>query len=209
MTIKLNTLERWSLLKSGEAIKLEASMTRRVRVHFNLPQAVNLHATFATGETQFVAALDRGRNLVEFVHRGAIALYPDDPNAEVWYQTAEGEPSHVVPVDQKSFARIMERRARNPELEAIVYAMQTNMERRAAAMAHDLEKRFNAALAAERKGNGDQTRVHVGEAPEHPEPDADGKKKGAAGKPSAKASKPPKPVEDRAKGDGADEGEES
>lgn len=177
MTIKLHDLERWTALPRGRAIDLPAKTNRRVRLHINVPLAVNLTAVLATGEVRFLAALERGVNVVEFTTRGGVVVHIDG-DVECFFHVAEGEATTIKVKDPKIFTRIAQRRPRNPELEAMMYVAQQNMEKRFAAMARDHDRQM-AALAKERKGDDEKPGVHVGKAAEPQKSDG---AKGGAGK---------------------------
>jgi hypothetical protein len=71
--------------------------------------------------------------------------------------TADGDDISLQPTTEEAFVKVMERRARNPELEHIAYVMQQNMEKRLEQQAHEFERLFTRrldaqALEAERAG---------------------------------------------------------
>ncbi|QCS37063.1 hypothetical protein [Tortoise microvirus 47] len=145
MTIRLNSLDRWKVLERGQAIMFDRTSSqteRRIRLHLNLAGQTTFYVENEEGP-RFLAVAGPGLETIEFSAAGKFAVMADDAAGEVQYQTAEGEPTFAVVVDPVIFTRIANRRHRNPELEEIMYRMQTNMERRLAQQAGEME----AALA--------------------------------------------------------------
>lgn len=166
--VKLNSLSRWRLLEKGKAIHFAAlgNGERRIRLTVNVQLETALWLRDADGEERFLAALNPGVNLVEFMARGPFAVVPSDGDNELWYQTAEAEPNHVVISDPVIFTGIPQRRQRNPQLEAIMYMMRQNQlanEQKIAAQAEAFEKQLakvkgeaDAATAAKPPVGGDK-----------------------------------------------------
>lgn len=143
MTIKLNSLSRWSVLKNTDAIMFAGSdvAERRVRINFNL-EGVTAFYIEQGGEERFLVTLQPGLETVEFNAAGSFAVFAEAGSAAVHYQSADLEPTFAEIVDPVIFTRIANRRHRNPELEEIMYRMQANMERRLAQQAGELEAAF-------------------------------------------------------------------
>lgn len=191
--VKLNSLSRWRLLEKGKAIHFAAlgNGERRIRLTVNAQLETALWLRNADGEERFLAALNPGVNLVEFMAVGPFAVVPSDGENEIWYQTAEAEPNHVVISDPVIFTGIPQRRQRNPQLEAIMYMMRQNQaenEKRLAAQA----QAFAAELAkAKGEANAAVEKPPVG-----------GGKSPKGGKPAEKQARvhgdaPPKPAQPR------------
>lgn len=99
------------------------------------------------GELQFLAAPD-GRDVVEFVAGGDVKITTDDD--DVYFYTAENEPTFTINEDAEVFTQIAQRAARNPEMEHMLYLQQINMERRFAQQEAEMSARFNEAYNAGR-----------------------------------------------------------
>lgn len=150
MVVKLNALDRWMLLESGKAIGFvkTGDTARRVRLEVNCAAPTVFHIENEDGP-RLLAAVPAGLEVIEFSMAGDFAVFPQEGAGEVHYRTAEAEPTHHVVVNPVVFTKLAQRRHRNPELEAIMYRMQENMERRLAAQHAETQ----AALAAMAKRN--------------------------------------------------------
>ena len=171
MVQRLFNIDKWTTLREGEYFSLAADRVRTIRLEVNAPQRVQL---FAIGDNDlsigFLATVE-GRDTIEFVARGPISVSVEGGAVDVY--SVDGEDISVEIVAPKIFTKIMERRRRNPELEAIVFQMNANMERRLAIQADDLRRlltnRENARAALEAARG-----VPVGDASKPPPDDQPG-----------------------------------
>lgn len=89
-----------------------------------------------------------GLDEIEFHIDGSYKMFA---TGEIWFDTLDGTKADVEPVDQTSFTNIVERQARNPEMELIERKMQENIERRMAllttAMGQMLEQKESELVA--------------------------------------------------------------
>lgn len=149
MTIKLGSLSRWRPFM-GHAVILGGTphRERQIRLHFNCESETAIYRVFAdTDDQQLITVVPAGNETVEFHAAGEVRFIAVPiSGTEVWYQTADIEPTYIEVDDPAIFTRIAARRHRNPELEEIMYRMQENMERRFAMQAHE----FEAALQRRR-----------------------------------------------------------
>lgn len=138
MTIKLNSIERWQVLLQGDSIRFasDTETVRRVRIDFNCAAPTVLYFEDADGP-RLLAALPAGLETVEFNAGGDFVVMPDEGHGEVHFITSEAETSTVEDVDPVIYTKLAQRRHRNPELEAMMHMVQTNMERRLAAQAQE------------------------------------------------------------------------
>jgi hypothetical protein len=176
MTIKLNNLDRWTRLPADKAIGFAGGADRRVRVHFNVDAPTALRTLQEDGEDRFLTVIPVGLSTLEFYYGGAFSVYPSDAN-EVWYQTAEDEPTFFENLDPVIFTKIMQRRARNPELERMFRLMRRNEDARFARLSSEMDARLQEAVAA----------ASAAPAPVVPSP---APKKGKSNVPSGKAVEP-------------------
>ena len=177
MTIKLNSLSRWRPYVDGEVLALpgDDAGERRIRLSFNCERetAVFLRVDdadalvsigFLSGE-RLLAVVGPGVETVEFASVGTVEFFcvPRLEGAQVWFQTADDEPTFSRVVDPRVFTRIANRRHRNPEMEAMMQRMQVNIDRRLAMQAAE----FEAALERRRKedDNGRPSETIVSNAP--------------------------------------------
>lgn len=165
MTIKLDSLSRWAALPQGDVLTLAGTVAeRRIRLQVNSPGAARLFVVNADGEEVFLAA-PVGRETVEFSAGGDVRITTADD--DVFVYTAELEPTSAVIPDPVVFTKIAQRRARNPEMEQMMFLMNQNMDRRLAAQAAEHAE----MMAAFKEGLANASGVHVGETAEHQEPD--------------------------------------
>lgn len=159
MTIKLNSLARWRLYR-GEAFTLHGrDGERRIRLHVNCERETAFYRVHGDDE-QLLAVVPAGVETIEFSAGGdvsIIALPRDD--GQVWYQTADVEPTYSTVVDPVIFTKIANRRHRNPELEEMMYRMQLNVERRLAAQAEEFEAALERRRQEEEHGRPTETLV--------------------------------------------------
>lgn len=149
MTIKLGSLSRWRPYMGGAVILAGTPhRERQIRLHFNCESETAIYRVFAdTDDQQLISVVPAGHETVEFHAAGEVRFIAVPiSGTEVWYQTADIEPTYIEVSDPEIFTRIATRRHRNPELEEMMYRMQENMERRFAMQAHE----FEAALQRRR-----------------------------------------------------------
>ena len=139
MTVKLNSLARWSRLSPSDAIVFEASEVgeRRVRIKLNLEAVTAFFIGDEHGEN-FLCTVGPGLETVEFYATGAVKVYAEAGSGVVHYQDPDLEPTFVEIADPVIFTRIANRRTRNPELEEMMFRMNQNVERRMAQQADEI-----------------------------------------------------------------------
>lgn len=145
MTFKLHSLTRWSLLAPGAAIEVaepSGDGDRRVRINVNVADQTTFYVETEDGP-QLLGTIPPGQETFEFTAYGRVAVFAKEGSGEVYYQTSEQEPTHIVVVDPRIFTKIANRRHRNPELEEMMQKMQLNIDRRLERQARE----FEAALA--------------------------------------------------------------
>ena len=167
MTIKLNSLSRWRPYRS-DVVVLQGHDTgeRRVRLHFNVEAETAVYRSFGdTDDEQLLSVVGPGLETIEFSAAGEIRFFcvPRLEDAQVWFQTADDEPTFSRVLDPVVFTKIANRRHRNPEVEAMMQTMQINMERRFAQQAAE----FDAALQRRRneEENGRPSETVLSDAP--------------------------------------------
>lgn len=142
MTIKLGSLSRWRPYM-GDAVVLGGTehRERRIRLHFNCESDAAIYRVWPDNdEQQLIAVVPAGLETVEFQAGGEVRFIAVPVGGtEVWYQTADIEPTYAEVNDPEIFTKLATRRHRNPELEEMMYRMQLNMERRFADQAGEFE----------------------------------------------------------------------
>lgn len=150
MTVKLNSLARWSALAPDQAIVFEGTDVgeRRVRINFNLEGVTSFFIGDDERGENFLCTVGPGLETVEFNVAGTFKVYAEDGSGIVHYQSADLEPTFSEVVDPVIFTRIANRRHRNPELEEMMFRMNQNMERRYAAQAQEMQAAFDRQMEA-------------------------------------------------------------
>ncbi len=143
--IKLDSLSRWSHLPKGDILTLTGDTERRIRLNVNCPKRITLYVMNEYGELQFLASPD-GRDVIDFAAGGNVKITTEDD--DVYFYTAENEPTFSIFPDAETYTRIAERAARNPDLEHLMYLQQINMDRRFAQMQGQFETRVSEAYEA-------------------------------------------------------------
>lgn len=145
--IRLHDVDRWNVVKPGSFLRMGVPETpmRTIRLELNSPSRTEVTAVFDNdGQPKelFICTLD-GFERVEFSGAGVVTMFFAG-KGPVWYYTDEGL-SMAVPASQgaKSFTKIMNRRARNLELEMMMFKMEQNINRRIANLTREYEERIN------------------------------------------------------------------
>lgn len=150
MTIKLDALADWKNLSAQSAIIFDGpkgSGARRVRLHVNCEADTVFYYQDYAGEDRLLTAVSAGVHTLEFYAEGKVGVFRAG-KAQVWYQTAEDQPTFVKVVDPKVFTKIAQRRERNPELERMFAMMQRNAMQREAQLQADFARRLDAVQRA-------------------------------------------------------------
>lgn len=171
---RMFNLRKWTEVREGSALSFHSERARIVKFELNSPGEVLLHIRYPNaimrsddaghsfelvpaGATFFLG-LVKGREALETFVEGQFDLLVE--GGTVYVFTADGDDVHAVVVEPVIFTRIAERRARNPELEAIERRMYLNQERRLAAQMEDMDRRYGALLtAAEEKARHAEVRA--------------------------------------------------
>lgn len=137
---------KWTTLAEGQGFTFSSSRPRTVRLEVNAPQEVRLYVSDGDqGEIEFLA-LVKGRDTVEFVTSGQMALHAE--GGDVMIYTADGDDVSSIVEAPVIFTKIVERRRRSPEVEYMIAAMNANVNRRLEQQAHELERSFTRRMAA-------------------------------------------------------------
>lgn len=203
MVIRLHSLSRWKLLEAGKYIEINGERDRKVRVEFNTEAPTRLDLVWTEAEETEITflAVILGMEVVEF-HAPAGTAIVATSEGEVWYFTDEGE---VVATDKEavSYTKIMNRRARNPQLEMMMFKMEQNMNARMALMEDEVAARIEAMGVKHDTATGEVIEDDAAE--DEPDADADAlgdgkqaKESGGSGgdskQPTDTGAKPAKPA---------------
>lgn len=145
MVQRIFDVKKWTRLEEGQVLGFKSERPRVLRLDVNSPGDSELFYIDAAGEVVFLA-LVRGRDTVEFVTDGPFSLSVSGNDCMVY--TQDGDETVHTALDSPSFTRIVERRARNPEFEAMQWAMMENINRRLDKQKEDLERVYRRREAA-------------------------------------------------------------
>lgn len=123
--IRMYALTDWVSVPAGGSVGFDNPKPRNVRVEVMLeqPAVVNI-ATDTDGVS--VACYVTGRETIEFWADGPYVL---GSASNMYVYTSDLERVHIENEGGESYTRIVERRQRNPELEAMERRMHENMQR--------------------------------------------------------------------------------
>lgn len=146
----LKELSRWVRL-TDKGIKFPVKEPRKIRLEVLAENPVKLYVEDGKAKPVYIGSFE-GYDVVQFNVTGDARLQADGAGALVW--TGEFQDQIIEIPEAVSFTRMMTRRQRNPELEALQHRMQMNMERRLAQVQRDVTLQVaeeRRALHAERE----------------------------------------------------------
>lgn len=141
MVVRIHNVSKWAILRPGDMLELKGAEARKVRVELNSPAPTRLDLVIDDKAT-FLTVFE-GHQVVEFTAPPESYLVATSED-EVWFFTNDGDEVATARPEAVSFTKIANRRARNPELERMMFKMEQNMNRRLDALAAEQA----AALAA-------------------------------------------------------------
>lgn len=162
MVVRLHNLSKWQKLEPGEGIELLGAHDRKVRVEVNTEAPTRfdvVHGDDDDTQVTFLAVV-HGMETLEFYAPGGTYLAATS-DGEVWYFTNEGDQT-ATDREAVSFTRVMNRRARNPELERMMFKMEQNMNARLALMADEVAAQVAAAGVNHDTATGEVDETEVG-----------------------------------------------
>ena len=180
MVVRIHNLDKWRMIETGEVLELAPGPLRKMRFEVNCEHPTRFDVKTPDALT-FIAVV-QGYEVLEFTAGEGAALVPSS-EGEVWYftndgdQIATGASAEAVP-----FTRIMQRKARNRELEFMMMKAEQRMNRRMTEQAGEI-----AELRAQMIERGIDP--DTGEVIEDGERDGAGA--GASGEAAGGESKPP------------------
>lgn len=136
---RIFNVDKWTSIEVGQVLEFPVERPRLVRLEVNAPDVALLYLLDASGTAMFLARVC-GRDTVEFISPGAFSLSVTDGACSVY--TVDGTVGHRTVEAPQSFTTIVERRKRNPELDAMMRMMNQNIERRLAQQADELAEQY-------------------------------------------------------------------
>lgn len=143
--IKLDSLSRWSRLDPGSAMVLAGGKERKIRVNVNSP-GCRLYVGDGKSTPEFLTVVPPGRDVVEFAAPGNVYISTDVD--DVFLYSSENEPTFTIIENAAIFTEVIQRAARNPDLEYMMYQQRLNMERLYASMDQEINQRVRNAVDA-------------------------------------------------------------
>lgn len=164
---RLHDIKKWNHVAAGGVMSFENEAVRRMRLDVNAAGRAALFYVDGDGETTLLGVVE-GRDVIEFAtHGGSFSIAVED--SDVWVYTIDGENLAFSKPDAVKFTKLVERRARNPEVEYIQWLMRHNQR----VMLEQQEQQYERMRAEFQRNNP---------AP-GPQPAAAGDVAGAAGEP--------------------------
>ena len=121
---RLHDIKKWHHVAAGGAMNFENEAVRRVRLDVNAAGRAALFYIDGDGETTLLGVVE-GRDVIEFATHGAtFSIAVED--SDVWVYTIDGENLAFSKPDAVKFTKLVERRARNPEVEYMQWLMRHN-----------------------------------------------------------------------------------
>lgn len=188
MVVRIHNASKWSRLEVGHMLELPGTdEVRKVRLEVNCPAPTRLDVIIA--DKPVFLAVVQGYEVVEFSAAGTVVLSADS-ESDVFYFTNDGDQIAVDRPLAVSFAKVATRRARNPELEMMMFKAEQNIQRRLAAQQEEFEAMREARrLEAEAQGaDGETGEVNADDDDQGAGGEDSGGGAGAAGAPGAAAS---------------------
>lgn len=121
---RIQDIKKWRHVPEGTAMNFENTAERRMRLDVNAAGMALLWYVDGDGETTLLAVVT-GRDVIEFAtHGGMFSI--EVTGADVFVYTVDGENFSFAKPDAVKFTKMIERRARNPEVEYMQYMMREN-----------------------------------------------------------------------------------
>lgn len=139
---RMFNLRKWTEMTEGTAVSFAGTRPRIVNLEVNAPSEVCLYLKYPESDETYFLALVRGRDKIETYVDGAFEVLSEGGVCYIY--TADGDDISSVVLEPVIFTRIAERRARNPELEAIERRMFLNQQKRLDAQMAEFDRRLKA-----------------------------------------------------------------
>ena len=144
-------LASWVALPAGKTIGFDNPKPRTVRLDVQLEEPGVVRVT--TGEGVMMAGYVASNETIEFFASGQYVVGAD---VDMYVYTSDLEVVHIENEGGEAYTRIVERRQRNPELEAMERRMHENMQRLFAKTQNEREAAVNRRVAEELRRRDEQ-----------------------------------------------------
>lgn len=147
MVIRLHNVSKWARLDGG-ILPFVGIQHRKIRIDVNCETDTRFDIVIpGEGEEAdkliMLAAGVVGLETLDFTAPADCALHASS-EGEVWYFTNEGDDQSVPAVEDEIFTTIANRRARNPQLEMMMFKQEQNINRRLKAQAAEFQAMIDA-----------------------------------------------------------------
>lgn len=137
MVVRIHNPTKWARLEQGQMLALPGAGSRKVRLELNCSAPTHVMLQEGEGGQTFFLAVVDGMEVIEFA-AGPDAFVICTTDGEVWYFTNDGDAGSYEVPNAVSFAKIANRRSRNPQLEMMMWKMEQRMNARLAQQAEEL-----------------------------------------------------------------------
>lgn len=143
---RLHNVDKWFEVGMGKAVHFGNPEPRFIRLDVNAPEPTALYYADGNGEVTFLA-LVTGRDVIEFRSYGEFSIQVDEDKLINMYSIDGEDISFRIP-DAVKLTKLVERRARNPELELMQHMMNRNLESRLNAMRDEMARILHQSAEA-------------------------------------------------------------
>lgn len=149
MVVRIHNIGKWrkvETLKGKQVLQLPGTGNRKVILQLNCAGETRVDLVELERDDARATFLWAGRGMeeLEFYARGVVHVVCDSEH-DVYYFTNERAGTAIKNVEPVSFTKIANRRARNPELDAIMLRAEINMNRRLARLEQEMERKYGGA----------------------------------------------------------------
>lgn len=148
MVVRIQNVGKWAEIEPGKVLELQGDALRKVRLEVNCPAPTRFDVIELVGGENKVTflAVVVGHETLEFTVTGEAHVAPTSDEG-VWFFTNDGDNVAFDVPGAVSFTKVMNRRARNPAQEMIMFKMEQNMLRRLEAQSAEIAVLRQAAEA--------------------------------------------------------------
>lgn len=142
MVVRIHNVSKWLTVPAGEILYLKGDGPRRVRIELNAAAPCRADVVVldqAQRETKTLLGVFQGLETYEFWVDGTAHLILTTDEDVAYFTNDGGQIAEDRP-ELVSFTSIMNRRARNPQQELMMFKMQQNINRRLDALAAENER---------------------------------------------------------------------
>lgn len=161
MVVRIHNIGKWrkvEALKGKQVLQLPGTGNRKVMLQLNCAGETRVDLVELERDDARTTFLWAGRGMeeLEFYAHGVVHVVCTSAE-DVYYFTNERAGTAIKNVEAVSFTKIANRRARNPELDAIMLRAEINMNRRLARLVQEMERKYGGAGVRIDRNTGEVT----------------------------------------------------